>query len=131
MRCNVLEVCGYPDPPSVLTLARSRKKRVWGISSNIQCLAPGMQMLPQILITQSLQASVVGIILTDGSASNWARELQQQRKTEGGYCTSSMAMTALLASLLAMANPCAMRFCHIYFLGSISAVCVTTYLCHL
>ena len=43
----------YPDSPSVLALARSRKKRVWGISSNIPCLAPGMQTLPQILITQS------------------------------------------------------------------------------
>ena len=27
-----------------------------------------------------------------------------------------MAMTALLASLLAMANPCAMRFCHIFLM---------------
>ena len=26
-----------------------------------------------------------------------------------------MAMTALLASLLAMSNPCAMGFCHNYF----------------
>ena len=50
---------GYPDPPSVLARARSRKKRVWGISSNIPCLAPGMQMQPQILITQSLEPQLL------------------------------------------------------------------------
>ena len=50
---------GYPEPPSVLALVRSRKKRVWGISSNIPCLAPGMQMLPQILITQSLKPQLL------------------------------------------------------------------------
>ena len=58
-RARASSSLGYPDPPSVLALARSRKKRVWGISSNIPCLQPGMQSLPQILITQSLEPQLL------------------------------------------------------------------------
>ena len=48
--------------------------------------------------------------------ANWTRQLQHQRKTEGGYCALHPLLASLLASLLAMANPCAMGFCHNYFL---------------